>query len=98
MTSERKIVVGLEDIKAITFECTKEKCAARVSVSPSKQIDVPHTCPQCGSEWRTGRKQQHTFTESAVEKLTGALADLSTVGREHPLGYRVLFEFEEPKF
>jgi hypothetical protein len=98
MTSERKIIVGIEDIKAITFECTKDQCRARISLSPNVQADAPHACPQCGVEWRTGVKQRHDFTESAVQKLTGAVADLTAIKRTNPLNYRVLFEFEEPKF
>ena len=51
MTVEHKIVVGLEDIAAITLECLNPKgCHSRVSVSPDK-IKIPSNCPQCNHEW-----------------------------------------------
>jgi hypothetical protein len=42
MTIERKIVVGLEDLKALIFECraVEKACKSRVSVSPD-QARIP---------------------------------------------------------
>ena len=43
VTFERKIVVGLEEIRAISFEC--HKCKSRLTVSPDDLRDIPAACP-----------------------------------------------------
>jgi hypothetical protein len=41
MTVERKIIVGLEDIKAISFQC--DACQYRVTMSPDEVKEIPKT-------------------------------------------------------
>src|SRR5881396_2951767 len=56
MTLENRIVVGLDDIKAVTLECTDQdnkKCCARFSSSPD-MIQIPKNCPQCNATWWKG--------------------------------------------
>ena len=50
VTFERKIVVGLEEIRAITFEC--HQCKSRLTVSPDDIRDIPTACPHCNFSWR----------------------------------------------
>lgn len=99
MTYERKITVGLDDIKALTFEC--KKCKARVSLSPDVMTEVPHKCPQlfCQHPWRPpditpgyhGAVRSHfaNFVDglASIRKMIGA-ADAS-------LGFGIILEFDE---
>jgi uncharacterized paraquat-inducible protein A len=50
MTVEHRIVIGLEDIKAIILECNK--CQARVQV-PTANLDLGthDECPSCKHQW-----------------------------------------------
>jgi hypothetical protein len=51
MTPERRILIGIEDIKSISLECNQ--CKVRLSYSPDEMIDLPQTCPNslCRSVW-----------------------------------------------
>ena len=52
MTFEHKIIVGLDDIKAVIIEC---KCGTRVSLSPDA-VHIPEKCPAtaCDAVWVKG--------------------------------------------
>jgi hypothetical protein len=50
VTFERKIVVGLQEIRAISFEC--HKCKSRLTVSPDDIRDIPACCPHSNFPWR----------------------------------------------
>src|SRR5436853_6031559 len=50
MTLERRFVIGLADIRAITFQC--KTCGGRVTVSPDKEnLEEMHNCPLCSEVW-----------------------------------------------
>jgi hypothetical protein len=49
MTSERRIIARLTDIKLLSYEC--KKCGARVSFSPDSGPDAGDHCFQCNAEW-----------------------------------------------
>lgn len=89
MTVERKIVVGLEDIKAVTFEC--HKCKSRLSFLPDRQIDIPQQC-NCGQRWIIG----DVPTNSPFRKFTDALHAARNMLKPESSGFRVLLEFDEP--
>jgi hypothetical protein len=95
VTVERKIVVGIGDIKAITLAC--KKCGARVSFLPDKPIEIPHICPQCRSEWRREIKPESQYVEGAAVRFLEALLVLRTLVRNGEDAFSILFEFEEPK-
>jgi hypothetical protein len=92
MTFERKIVVGLEDIRAISFKCAH--CEYRVTVSPDKVSGIPAHCPN-GHDWTQG--EQEAMIVPPLLQFTTTLAKLRTLLSQKALGYRILLEFDEPK-
>ena len=93
MTIERKIIIGIEDIKAVTFECTA--CLSRLSVNPERIGPKPLKCPHCQQNWswiegRSGTSASPfvSFTES-IERLR-ALATNGDVS----VGFRILLQFD----
>lgn len=94
MTFERKIVAGLEDIKAVILEC---KCGARISVPTDKLQGIPETCTICKEIWwlHGGASPFQTTTSGAAGALIDALRIMRTLMREKPGSFKILFEFEE---
>jgi hypothetical protein len=106
MTSEKRILVSLADIKLICCEC--KECGARLSFNPDRAIEIPQQCLQCNFEWR---KQPPTSVEpqrpTAVDisraqqpadlRLTQSIADLRKQDIANALGFRLLLEFNEPR-
>lgn len=98
MTVERKIVVGLEDVQAVTFECGK--CGSRVTVPPDRGGDVPARCIRCGHEWITPNMtnyEPNTAIDATVKFWT-ALQTVRTLIKNNKLGFRILLEFREPRW
>jgi hypothetical protein len=93
MTIERRIVAGLDDIKAMIFECVK--CGSRVCRSPDRIGEIPFHC-DCGQQWRPAPAMQPRLPEPYFIEFVKAIPVLRTINRENPLGFRILFEFEEP--
>ncbi|MGD0471556.1 MAG: hypothetical protein ABSA54_24535 [Terriglobales bacterium] len=91
MTFENKIVVGLNDIKAVIFECSN--CRARICVSPDK-VQIPKECPSCNKGWRSAEKQSFLSDTSQEMNFIDALAKLRVLETK-PLPFRILLEFEE---
>jgi hypothetical protein len=87
--------VGLEDIRVISFECNK--CKARITFSPKEFVDVPFRCHQCRSVWRNDAKSKHELANSAFVKLMESMNSILTHYEEGAVGFKVLFEFEEPR-
>jgi hypothetical protein len=93
MTIEHKIVVGLDDIKAVIFEC--RQCRTRLVMSPDSAA-IPPRCPKhdCDSKpWIIGKAAEVT---NDYEATTSAQLNLiSAIGllRKRNGGFRVLFEF-----
>jgi hypothetical protein len=94
MTFERKIVVGLEDINKITFECTS--CGSRISMNPDKARDIPMQCAECKKEWRTFDVERPAMIASPTFTFVDSLAKLRVIGPKNA-GFRILLEFDEPK-
>jgi len=86
MVIERRMVVGIEDIKAVSFECTS--CKARLTRSPDS-MEVPFTCPHCGAQWRG-----HEPMEPPIVRIVVGIVQLRKTPQK---GFKLLFEFEEPK-
>jgi hypothetical protein len=91
MTVERKWILKLKDVKAITFQCAR--CEGRISVSPTERgFQWPATCPM-GHRWEfyeTERKH------SRDARFLIALQDIVTA-TDQESGFNVLLEFDEPK-
>lgn len=94
MTFENKIVVGLDDIKAVIFECVG--CGTRISVCPD-ELRVPEKCPHCPADWRvkvTISKDSASPFESfcsAVSEIRARMASSSGLAK-----FKILLELEEP--
>jgi hypothetical protein len=98
MTIERKIVVGLEDIQALTFECGK--CGARVTMQPDRAREIPAECVQCHQEWisfNPTNREPDTATDTTVRFWT-ALQTVRVLIKNNKLGFKILLEFREPRW
>lgn len=94
MTVEHRIIAGIDDIKAVVFECVK--CQSRVCRSPDRVGDIPYAC-ECGQQWRPqGLPESVGSLEPDFIRFVKAIPTLRMLKREHPLGFKILFEFEEP--
>jgi hypothetical protein len=97
MTVERKIVVGLDDIQAVSFEC--EKCHSRLTLPPDKIGEIPQRCERCGQEWialNISAYEPNVAMDSAV-KFTTALQTVRTLIHNKKMGFKILLEFPEPR-
>jgi hypothetical protein len=95
MTVERKIVVGLEDITAITLEC---ECGGRMTFKPELFRTIPNNCAHCGKVWMNpDRPFEPASGVPAALWFILSLRDLRTLIREKSLPFKVLLEFSEPK-
>jgi hypothetical protein len=97
MTVERKIIVGLADLKAIVFECRQERCKARVTVLPDRAF-IPQRCPACGREWMPSAPPEGKITLSNYANLVEAIAKIRAQepNDEWPR-FNMLLEFDEPE-
>jgi hypothetical protein len=93
MVIERRIVVGIEDIKSIILEC--KNCKARIVRAPELEREVPYQCPECPSKWRTPSGRQVIQSDSACFHFAKAIPALRSLIKENALGCNILFEFEE---
>lgn len=98
MTIERKIIVGIEDIKAISIECLS--CNAILTVPAHKLGDFPKSCqqPNCESKWGVPpsslKEMESPFVNfiSSIKSIRG----LTPEGIRKS-GFRILLEFDEPQ-
>jgi hypothetical protein len=98
MTIERRVIGGIEDIKAISFEC--KKCKRRLTSGPEfvSLLSIPLGCP-CGHPWRPALQGNPVdMNEDAFIKLVAGVQRIRALEKEGSLGVRVLFEFDEPIF
>jgi hypothetical protein len=88
MSAERKIVVGLEDLKAVTVRC--RNCPVGVTVSPDDPR-IPTECPSCESSWRSDTQDDADFLN-----LLSKVRKQSTSSPSSPHAkIRILLEFDE---
>ncbi len=59
MTFERNIVMGLEDVRAVSFRCNK--CPFKITMSPDDVGEIPPKC-SAGHDWFPGEKIGEFFT------------------------------------
>jgi hypothetical protein len=89
MTAERRIIFGLEDIKAVTFAC--HACKSRLSFSPDELIKIPQHC-HCGQRWVIG----DVPTNSPFRKFTDSLYAARNTIKPETAGFKLLLEFADP--
>ncbi len=94
MTFEHKIVVGLEEIKTVIFECNQ--CGAKIVLKPEDVGVPPDHCPRGhGWNWNVVTEHREIGPPSASWLLSlKRLRDMTLIQRH---GFRILLEFEEPK-
>ena len=93
MTFERKIVVGLEEIKAVIFQCSK--CESRMSIAPDRFDAIPEQCPN-GHPMLTAKTLPHDFGGSLMLGFLMALKKLKDPIYDS-VGFKIFLEFEEPR-
>jgi hypothetical protein len=97
MTFERRIVVGLDDIRAVTLECVNVNCGSRLTISPDKLENLPQRCPRCAQQWIPPEPSNFTNADSAFPNFLRGIAQIRTFIKNNLLGVKILLEFEEPK-
>ena len=95
VTFERKIVVGLEEIRAISFEC--HQCKSRLTVSPDDIRDIPTACPHCNFSWRLPEDAQLGPVASPPKTFAFGIKELKIRFRADVIGFKILLEFDEPR-
>ncbi|HEY4878048.1 MAG TPA: hypothetical protein VIH97_02905 [Candidatus Acidoferrales bacterium] len=94
MTFERKIVVGLEEIRAISFEC--HKCKSRLTVSPDDLRDIPAACPHCNFSWRQPIDPD-AGPVSPPKNFAVGIREIRIRFGADVIGFKILLEFDEPR-
>jgi hypothetical protein len=95
MTVERKIVVGLDDIQAVTFECGK--CHSRITVPPDDIRDIPCQCARCGQPWLVSEPSRYETIADPAVNFTKGIQTIRTLVQNKAMGFRILLEFPEPR-
>jgi hypothetical protein len=96
VTFEHKIVVGLEEIRAISFEC--HQCKTRLTVSPDDIRAIPTACPHCNFSWRLPKDEQAGPPGSPPKNFAFGIKELKIRFTAEVIGFTILLEFDEPKF
>ena len=95
MTFEHKIVVGVDDIKAVVIAC---KCGIRLSLSPD-DIRIPANCPSpdCGIAWSAKPTHSVSSEHDAWASANLSFADAIGQMRKHlkNSSFRILLEFND---
>lgn len=97
MTAEHRVIVGLADIKSITFQCLHLGCGARISVSPDRIVpEKVIQCPMCLGMW-LGSDPAVIEKEVRGGAVAPMLVALMAARKTPHAGVRVLLEFDEPQ-
>ena len=96
MTVERRIVLKLTDIKAVSLECIK--CGRRFTSKPDDPKTL-HTCP-CGQTWQFSGPEipvdAKPFNQFLLALRDSLLMLASEKDKGPSAGFRVLLEVDEP--
>ncbi|HLV89214.1 MAG TPA: hypothetical protein VKV39_19680 [Candidatus Sulfotelmatobacter sp.] len=101
MSYEQKILLGLEDVRSICFQC--KKCEAKVSLSPDSGLSPPPRCLQCQAEWIKDAPHASYLGQLMPEqqpeliKFLKTLAYMRKTDSSSNFGFRILLEFDAPK-
>jgi DNA replicative helicase MCM subunit Mcm2 (Cdc46/Mcm family) len=97
MTLERRMVAGIDDIQAVTFQCSS--CTTRTTVPADSLREVPRQCTSCNAVWWRGDEiATHVSTSGpAATAFIQAIRTLTTMMREKKDAFRIFLEFDEPK-
>ena len=92
MTFERKIVVGIEDIGAISLECNE--CKRRITFSPDNPVKSPNACT-CGHPWIPGNALSLSAPDSPFVRLFEAIKVIRTLVHNKSYGVSILLDYKE---
>ena len=97
MAIERRIIMGIDDIKAVTFQCSS--CGTRTPVAINSLSEVPQQCNSCHAVWwRSNEFATHVSTSGpAGTAFVQAVRTFAAMIRDGKDTFRILLEFEEPK-
>ena len=97
MTIERRMIVGIDDIEAVTFQCLS--CNAKATTPVSSLSEVPRQCKSCNAVWwRENEFASHVSTSGpAAMAFVQAIRTLTIMMREQKHAFLILLEFKEPK-
>jgi hypothetical protein len=99
MTIERKFIVGIEDIRALVFECNS--CHSRLSVQPGHLTvpTIPLQCPQCQERWSLPDPFRRDRVASPFASFVESIELLRSIKPEamEAAGFKMLLELEEPR-
>ena len=93
MSFEHKIVVSLDEIKAIIFECNE--CNAKIVMSPETIEHLPIACPH-GHAWNWDTPDELDPSFSPFVSLIRLLKRTQN-SMSQGVGFRILLELEEPR-
>lgn len=94
MTIEHKLIVSLEEIKAIVLKCTTKECNSRAVFSPDKIDTIPQRCPH-GHEWHWGISDDRPQIDSPMWAWLQLLKRLRDPMNQN-CGFKIFLEFDEP--
>lgn len=94
MTREHRLIVSLEEIKAIVVECTFADCGCRSVIAPEKIDAFPANCPR-GHMWNWGIPQEPLI--GSPFKLWLQLLKRIREPLNRDVGFKIFLEFDEPK-
>jgi hypothetical protein len=92
MTIERRMMMGLDDIRAVSFQC--DHCKFRITMFPDDIKEIPKNCPS-NHRWISGEPEATVIPP--LLKFSDGLAKLRTFIGKKALGFSILLEFDEPK-
>jgi hypothetical protein len=99
MTVEHRVVVGIEDIKAVCFECID--CGARAISSADFAIEVPSECQQCHKPWGAppSSVMKYRTYETVMGSFVEAISGLREIAKQNPkvFGFRLMIGFDDPR-
>lgn len=100
MAYEQKILLALEDIRSLCFQC--KKCEAKFCVSPDSGLSPPARCLQCQAEWIKDAPHASYLGQLMPEQqsdLVKFVKSLAFMRKADPnaFGFRILLEFDAPK-
>lgn len=90
MTFEHTVAVGLEEIRAIIFQCTS--CKARMAIVPDTLTEIPKQCPN-GHPWNT--ESPSGMVNSTAGRFVFSLIEMRKSIYEK-CGFKILLEFDVP--
>jgi len=93
MTVEHRMIIGLDDIKAVTFECNQ--CHTRVTMPPD-DIRIPHNCHRCDNAWIIGDPANYTSVTMPQLNFVNAIGQIrKQLQKNGGVAFKILLEFDQ---